>query len=133
MYVLGCHLTICLPAFPSIPLAANQLTCPLAVLGTVRPARGSDEAQLTTQNMGIGYGEVVVTDGAPLSLVEDLHAALVVFAGVTRQPELQGAALRRGRGRLLAQAEGQPTAHEHSCSDAQRSPPTQLLHLQAND
>lgn len=45
--------------------------------------------------MGISQSEVIITDRAPLAVIEDLHPALVVFARVASKTELQFASLRR--------------------------------------
>lgn len=60
----------------------------LAVFGAVGPSCGRDEAQVATEHVGVVYREVVVTDGSPLALVEELHPTLVVFSGVPRQSDL---------------------------------------------
>lgn len=77
-------------------LSEGTLTLSVAVFGAVSPSGGWDEAQLSTEDVGVGYREVVVADGSPLSLVEELYPALVVFAGVSGQADLQ---LLRGPGR----------------------------------
>lgn len=68
--------------------AEVALTLALAIFGAVRPSRGCDEAQLATEHVGVGYREVVVTDGSPLSLVEKFNPTLVVFPRVSSQSDL---------------------------------------------
>lgn len=60
---------------------------PLAILGAMRPPCGRDEAQLSAENVGVGNGEVIVADGSPLALVEQLYPALIVLPRVSGQPE----------------------------------------------
>lgn len=43
---------------------------------------------MATEHMGISQSEVIITDCAPLAVIEDLHPALVVFARVASKTEL---------------------------------------------
>lgn len=94
------------PAGPHTSLVqhtAAPLTNAFAVLGAVGPAGGSHEAEVPAQHVRVGQREVVIADGAPFIVVEDLDAALVVLAWVASQPKLQlgrGAARGARRGGL---------------------------------
>lgn len=66
-----------------------SLTNAFAILGTVGPASGSHKAKVPTQHMRVGQREVIVADGAPLIIVENLNASLVVLAWVASQAKLQ--------------------------------------------
>lgn len=67
---------------------------------------------MAADHMGISQSEVIITDCAPLAVIEDLHPTLVVFARVASKTELQLASLRRDS---LTRAGGEPqtTQYQH--------------------
>lgn len=65
---------------------------------------------MPTDHMGISQSEVIITDCAPFVVIEDLHPALIVFARVASETELQLASLRRDG---LTQAGGEPQTTQY--------------------
>lgn len=69
-------------------MAEATLTLAFAIFSTVGPSCGWDEAQMVAKYVGVSYREVVITDGSPLSLVEQLYPSLVVFSRISGQSDL---------------------------------------------
>lgn len=77
-------------------------TYSFAIFRGRRPWDGLQVAQLPAHHLSGVDREVVVTDGAPFTVVEDLHAALVVFPFISRQSELNpGRVWRQLRGGVV--------------------------------
>lgn len=107
-------------------MAEGILTLTLAIFGTVGPPRGCDEAQLATEHVGVRDREVVIADGSPLALVEELYSPLVVFSWESSQSDPQsfglglggrgGRGCRRGfaRWRGLGQAASKPHPEQYA-------------------
>lgn len=65
---------------------------------------------MATEHMGISQSEVIITDCAPLAVIEDLHPALIVLARVASKTELEFASLWSDS---LTQAGGEPNATQY--------------------
>lgn len=84
-----------------------MLTSPLSELGTVRPRDPAPEAELAANHVGQLDVNLIVADGAPCIVVEDLNAALIRFP----PDATAGQAYFEGRRKSVRQLE-QPMAHE---------------------
>lgn len=95
-----------------------MLTNSFAVFCTVSPACGSHKPQMPAEDVGVGQREVVITDGAPFLVVENLNAPLVVLTGIAGQSEVQVGRWRAlsggGSAGRLGQTHPQPGATQEA-------------------